>query len=73
MYESAQTAVKNISDRQLEQQDSLGFLEGGLTGPGVGRAGPPEAPSWECRRPSPPRVLTGSFLCVCLCPDLPFL
>ena len=25
------------------------------------------------RRPSPPRVLPGPFLCVCLCPDLLFL
>ena len=29
--------------------------------------------SWACGRPSPPRVLTGSSVCVCLCPELLFL
>ena len=29
-------------------------------------------PSWASRQPSPPRVLTGSPLCVSLCPDLLF-
>ena len=47
----------------LTQQTSTVSSPGGWTpDPGVGRAGPPEAPSWVCRRPSPPRVLTGSSL-----------
>ena len=48
----------------LDSRFTVSGLEAGIPGPGVGRAGPPEAPSWACRWLSPPRVPSGSSLCV---------
>ena len=44
------------------RRSSSPVLEAGIPDPAVGRAGPPEASPWACRRPSPPHVLTGSSL-----------
>lgn len=46
------------------------FLTGGWNPTSwCGQGGPPGPPSWACRWPPPPRVLTGPSLCMCPHPD----
>ena len=56
--------LKGPQPGSLDSRFTVSGLEAGIPGPGVGRAGPPEAPSWACRWLSPPRVPSGSSLCV---------
>lgn len=71
--ETALAVTKPTSWAAQTTDHFLLVLEAGLPDPGVGGAGLQRTPSWACRRPSPPRVLTGSSLSECLCPDHLFL